>query len=373
MNNTVTPADAAEYESEFPSVNERKGSGGGMWKGMVLLMLLGVLVVGAGGTYAWYMRTKKEPKKEVATEPVANGSNSLFNQLPPPPPELDQSFADADGDLAPPAPPSAGLAPAEPAVPAPVPKPQLDRAASGLMVVEGEGKAAAAPGGPAVGAGGLLGLSPENGGLASLLNATRTESSRAVMLGDRSMIVAKGAMIDCVLRTRLDTTIPGMSSCVVTRNIYSDNGKVLLIERGSEVTGEYSQGIQMGQNRIFVLWNRLKTPHGVTIDLNSPGTDPLGAAGLGGKVNHHFWRRFGAAMLVSVVKDLATYAGNSNGSSTTTVNAGGSADTASEMANTILQSTINIPPTLYKDHGDRVSIFVARDLYFGDVYGLRAN
>lgn len=193
------------------------------------------------------------------------------------------------------------------------------------------------------------------------------------MLGDRNMTIAKGAMIDCVLKTRLDTTVPGMSSCVVTRNIYSDNGRVLLIERGSEVTGEYTQGVQMGQNRIFVLWNRLKTPNGVIVNLDSPATDSLGAAGLGGKVKHHFWRRFGAALLVSVIEDAADYATSRNNNSGTTINTGNTSDTASEMANTILQSSINIPPTLYKNQGERVSIFIARDLYFGDVYGLRSN
>lgn len=368
-------------DQEMPSVNETVRRSNPMAKGIAVLVLLLIGVLGLGGAYIWYM---KQPSTEVANIPVDEPKGSIgkmFDGAPPPPPEF--SAADmAPMDDVPPPPPGTDV----PALGASgqsqtteTPKPQLDRSASGLMVVESDqsqqqGQQAVTPG--AYPAGYQLPgqqqppASPQ--GLASSLTATTTEPNRASMLGDRNMTIAKGAMIDCVLKTRLDTTVPGMSSCVVTRNIYSDNGRVLLIERGSEVTGEYTQGVQMGQNRIFVLWNRLKTPNGVIVNLDSPGTDSLGAAGLGGKIKHHFWRRFGAALLVSIVQDAADYASSRNNGGTT-INTGNTSDAASEMANTILQSSINIPPTLYKNQGERVSIFVARDLYFGDVYGLRAN
>jgi type IV secretion system protein VirB10 len=44
--------------------------------------------------------------------------------------------------------------------------------------------------------------------------------------------------------------------------------------------------------------------------------------------------------------------------------------TGNEMASKVLEGTINIPPTLTKNQGERVSIFVARDLDFSSVYGL---
>jgi type IV secretion system protein VirB10 len=40
------------------------------------------------------------------------------------------------------------------------------------------------------------------------------------------------------------------------------------------------------------------------------------------------------------------------------------------MAAKALENSINIPPTLYKNQGERVAIFVARDLDFRGVYGL---
>jgi len=41
------------------------------------------------------------------------------------------------------------------------------------------------------------------------------------------------------------------------------------------------------------------------------------------------------------------------------------------VASIALENSINIPPTLYKNHGDVVSIFVARDLDFSSVYDLK--
>ena len=124
---------------------------------------------------------------------------------------------------------------------------------------------------------------------------------------------------------------------------------------------------------MFVLWTRVRTPKGVEIALDSPGTDPLGASGLPGKVNNHFWRRFGAAMLVSIVDTGLAVAGSDMAGQGTTVNLGGATDKAGELATKILESTVNIPPTLYKNHGDRINIVVARDLDFGGVYALAAR
>ncbi len=209
-----------------------------------------------------------------------------------------------------------------------------------------------------------------SGPLGGLLTGTSTPKSYADKLGDRNMTLAKGSFIDCVLQTRIDSTLPGMTACVVTRNIFSDNGKVLLIERGSVVTGEYQRALQEGQNRLFVLWTRIKTPNGVVINIDSPGTDPLGGAGVGGKVNYHFWKRFGAAMLLSTIDDGISALANNQGDGST-YNYGNTSNAVSDMASKTLDTTIKIPPTLYKNQGERVNILVARDLNFGDVYALR--
>ncbi|HBH7909350.1 TPA: type IV secretion system protein VirB10 [Vibrio parahaemolyticus] len=211
----------------------------------------------------------------------------------------------------------------------------------------------------------------DSSGLASKLTATKTNKALAGVLYNRDYLLAKGAYIDCVLNTSLNSTVAGMTKCTLTRNIYSDNGTTLLLERGSEVTGEYRANIAQGQNRLFVLWDRIKTPHGIVIDLASPATDSLGAGGVDGYVETHFWQRFGGAMMLSLVDDFAAYVATRG--SENAINLENSSDTAQNMAAEALKHTINIPPTFYKNQGERVGIVVARDLDFSTVYQLKVN
>jgi type IV secretion system protein VirB10 len=211
------------------------------------------------------------------------------------------------------------------------------------------------------------------GSLGGLLNSTPTPLHSASLLTDRNYLLAKGSFIDCVLQTKLDTTVPGMTSCVVTRTIYSDNGKVVLIERGSTVSGEYQATIKQGQARIFVLWNRIKTPSGVAINLDSPGTDSLGGSGLPGYVDNHFWQRFGGAILLSLVQDVTAAATNQMDPNSTTITFNNTSDASQSLAIEALRNTIHIPPTLYKNQGERIGIYVARDLDFKGVYDLKLD
>ena len=214
------------------------------------------------------------------------------------------------------------------------------------------------------------------GSIGSLLTPSSTPKVQAGMIGDRNMILPKGKSIDCALTVRVVNEVAGMATCVLTADVYSDNGRVVLLDRGSEAVGEYAATMAQGQRRLFLLWTRVKTPNGVVINLNSPAADALGTSGLAGDVDNHWWDRLGAAFLLSIVQDAIGFA--------TAQAAGGggqgqlsiyqhSATTGNRMAEVVLQSTINIKPTLYKNQGDRATIFVARDLDFGTVYALHAE
>jgi type IV secretion system protein VirB10 len=214
------------------------------------------------------------------------------------------------------------------------------------------------------------------GSLGSLLTPSQTPMVTASMLGDRNMILPKGRTIDCGLSMRLVNDVAGMASCVLPANVYSDNGRVVLLERGSEATGEYVAAMAQGQRRLFVLWTRIKTPGGVVINLNSPAADGLGTAGMDGYIDNHWWERIGAAFLLSLVQDAIEYEkaakSAANGGQSVAV-LQSSSQTGNRMAEKVLDSTINIKPTLYKNQGDRGAIYVARDLDFGGVYALRAR
>jgi type IV secretion system protein VirB10 len=223
--------------------------------------------------------------------------------------------------------------------------------------------------------GGLMAAPPNPpGSVGSQLTPSTTPMVTATMLGDRNMILPKGRSIDCGLSMRLVSDLPGLASCVLSQNVYSDNGKVLLLERGSEAVGEYSSALAQGQRRLFVLWTRVKTPSGVVISLDSPGADDLGTSGLPGRVNNHWWQRLGAAFLLTIVQDAIAYktaqASNAGGAGGVAVYQN-TAQAGNDLAAKVLESTINIKPTLYKNQGDRGTIYVARDLDFSSVYALR--
>ncbi|WP_019220170.1 type IV secretion system protein VirB10 [Bartonella florencae] len=207
----------------------------------------------------------------------------------------------------------------------------------------------------------------------SLLKPTRIEGTRAGIMGNRNFIIAMGTSIPCILETALNSDQPGFASCVINRDILSDNGRVVLLDKGTQVVGEYRGGLKKGQSRLFVLWTRAKTPTGVIINLASPATDSLGRAGFDGNVNTHWWERFSSALLLTVVDSVTTNLTNKkkgNSNSRGGFNNSEASNIGKDTATVALENQINIPPTLEKYQGELVNIFVARDLDFSSVYKL---
>lgn len=205
---------------------------------------------------------------------------------------------------------------------------------------------------------------------AAQLNPTQTAGVRAMRRANSDYLLAKGTNIPCTLQTRIVTTQAGFTRCIVNKDVYSANGKVLLLERGSKITGEQTAALLQGQARIFALWNEVETPYGVRVNLTSPSAGQLGEAGIGANVKYHFWQRFGGAIMISLIGDLGNYAGNrknSNGNGQT-FNFDNTSQSAQDMATEALKNSINIPPTGYVNQGSFINIIVARDVDFGGVY-----
>jgi|LNFM01.2.fsa_nt_gb type IV secretion system protein VirB10 len=230
-----------------------------------------------------------------------------------------------------------------------------------------------APPAPPVATGAVLAaprVTDDNGGLERRLTPSRFDVAKAGQLGDRRFIVAQGTSIPCILETAMQSDQPGFVSCIIPRDVLSDNGQVVLMEKGTQVVGEYRGGLNQGQTRLHVLWGRAKTPTGVVVTLASAATDGLGRAGVGGTIDNHWWERFGSALLLSVVADGSaagsTYLKNQAG-----INAQQAGQSGNQAAAIAVEQSAAIKPTLHKNQGEMVSIFVARDLDFSGVYQLR--
>jgi type IV secretion system protein VirB10 len=236
---------------------------------------------------------------------------------------------------------------------------------SSVSVMPGPGLMPSSTASPMAAAG-----SPEPGELTALLRPGITAAVRAQVLPTQRLLLPKGAFLDCTLETAIDSTLPGMTTCVMATDTFGVDGEVVLLERGTKLVGETRGQVQQGSARVFVLWNEARTPTGVIVPLASPGADELGRSGLPGTVDRHFWERFGAAMLVSVIDGAIQAAVQSSRGSggTVIVNPSGTQDVMTE----VLKGTINIPPTVVKHQGDRIQVLVARDLDFRSVYELKS-
>jgi type IV secretion system protein VirB10 len=217
----------------------------------------------------------------------------------------------------------------------------------------------------------LQAASPSSGPnpLSSLLTTETAGATRARILPSQRLLLPKGAFIDCTLETAIDSTLPGLTTCVTATDTFGADGTVVLLDRGTKLIGETRGQVQQGMARVFVLWTEARTPGGVVVPLDSPGADELGRSGLPGEVNRHFWQRFGAAILISTI-DGAVQAGvqsASRGNGTVVYNPSPAQDVTSE----VLKNTLSIAPTVTKNNGDRIQVLVARDVDFSNVYELR--
>jgi len=213
----------------------------------------------------------------------------------------------------------------------------------------------------------------EPGLLGGDLPRSATPRAVASSLRSRSLTLPKGTTFTCALKTRIVSASSGFVGCQVPRNLYSDDGRVLLVERGSHLDGEYrATTVKPGSVRIPVLWTRLRTPNGISVDLDSPGTGPLGESGVDGHVDNRWRERIGAALLLSLIDDavkitVSNQTGQAPGDTTVLSSTTG---TGSDLAEKVLDSTIHIPPLIHQDQGAIVGIYVARDVDFSSVYEL---
>ena len=234
-------------------------------------------------------------------------------------------------------------------------------------------------GGPSIGgvvpAGATIGAAAPGAGLfGGQLQGSATPRVAASMLGNRSLTLPKGTAFTCALKTKVISAVSGLVGCQVQRNVFSDDGRVLLIERGSHLDGEYRiASVRPGTVRIPVLWTRIRSPLGVTVDIDSPGTGQLGESGIDGYVDNRWGERIGAAMLLSLIDDSVKLViqNQSNDTQANTVVLPSTTANTSKLAEKVLDSTINIPPLIYQNQGGIVGIYVARDVDFSSVYELK--
>lgn len=192
--------------------------------------------------------------------------------------------------------------------------------------------------------------------------------------------ILTGSIIPATLVDGVNSDIPGQIKAVVSRNVYdSPTGRFLLIPQGSELVGQYSSQVDFGQTRLFVYWERVNFPDGKYLDLGAmPSSTSEGYAGLHDRVNHHYGRLFGSALLMSGIiagVDMSQNR-NSNNNNNNNGNQQRMSDAISESLGQVFgnllaemfRRNLDISPTIIIRNGFPFNVTVVKDLVFTEPY-----
>ncbi len=351
--NDVDPRDEADagiidlaQRNAFPAVAQRSGKSDamGMVAGIAIVAGLGLVTLWAMDSARFAPQENQQPAEQIAP---AVPPQAVTNVVPRP----EQSASRPQGDPAP-----APVLAAAPAVhPMPVANPYSSPTvvfdAGALPMPVGDAAVAAPAGGAATG--------NSASDFASRVGGVGGAPAQATAMVNPSTTVTQGTLIPAVLETAIDTNVPGYVRAVVSQDVRSFDGTRILVPRSSRLIGQYQSGLQGGQRRAYVIWTRLIRPDGASVNLASPAIGYDGTTGLEGKVSSNFFKRFGSAMLLSVIGSVGALA--SGGASVVLGGAGSSAAAAAA------QQDGQIGPTVRVRQGEPIRIFTARDLDFTQV------
>ncbi len=177
---------------------------------------------------------------------------------------------------------------------------------------------------------------------------------------DRTL--AQGSVIQAALQTAINSDLPGNVVAVVTEPVYAFAGDAVLIPRGARLFGQYRSGLEVNQKRILILWTRILTPDGTSMQITSVGGDQLGRSGLTGLVDTKFGARFGGAALISIIGAAPAVAANQIEGDLARDVARDISGNLEEATSSVIADQVSISPTIYVDQGAMVSVLVDRDV-----------
>jgi type IV secretion system protein VirB10 len=207
----------------------------------------------------------------------------------------------------------------------------------------------------------------ENTDFMNQVSAQQPDTVQATHLQHLNYLITQGHLIHAVLESAINSDLPGYIRAEVREPVYAEDGSQVLIPVGSRLIGQYRSGMTQGQSRVFVVWSRVITPNGVSVNLGSPGVDNLGVAGVDANhIDRHFWAQFGNAILLSIISAGAANVDVSPNDQYNAAQAYRSAmaNSFSDTASQSLKKAGVIAPTLTIQQGRPIMVFVAHDLNF---------
>ncbi len=177
-------------------------------------------------------------------------------------------------------------------------------------------------------------------------------------------LVQAGTLIPAALITGVNSDLPGEIIAQVTEPIFdTPSGNAKLIPAGAKLLGRYDSVIGYGQDRAFIVWDRLLMPNGYSIELDElSGTDKKGQAGVADQVDYHFARLAGAVLLSSFLVVGGNAVENSDDNGFTGDLGDAAAQQAVDIGSRIVDRQLQVQPTITIRPGWTMRVLVNRDI-----------
>ncbi len=193
-------------------------------------------------------------------------------------------------------------------------------------------------------------------------SADETTVIRSQVVFAPSNTVLQGTMIEASLTSAALSSTAGEVTATVSYDVWSADVSQVLIPRGSKLIGRYNNSVDIGQKRLPVAWDRIITPDFQSVLLDAHGTDRLGRSGASGRVNNHFFERFGSAALISIIGAVPSVLADNTNNDTASDTAENVGEDLAAAVDTVVSEYLSISPTIAIDQGDIVMVRVNADI-----------
>ncbi|WP_421445833.1 IncP-type conjugal transfer protein TrbI [Agrobacterium tumefaciens] len=185
----------------------------------------------------------------------------------------------------------------------------------------------------------------------------------------------RGSVIPATLITGINSDLPGRITAQVSQNVYdSATGHRLLIPQGTKLFGRYDSKVSFGQSRVLVVWSDIIFPNGSTLQIGGmAGTDAEGYGGFNDKVNNHYLKTFGSAVMIALIGtgiDMAAPQSSTLATQDTASDAArrNFAETFGRVADRTIQRNMDVQPTLQIRPGYKFNVLIDQDIVFPSQY-----
>jgi len=229
----------------------------------------------------------------------------------------------------------------------------------------------------AAGQGSSTGAGPVSGGGPRSTFASTPGAVADMRTGHGSEdLIHEGKYLDCVLTNRIEASYNDSPVvAMVNRDFLSRDGKHVLFPAGTKLIGVAGKVDNWRQERMFISFHRAIFPGPEQRSAWFPertmpeGMMSDGSAGVAGKINRHFWKMYGAALLFGAIDGFAAYqAGPVSispfGAETLTPQQSAVAAASKQfnkVTDRILASYGNMVPTIALPAGTRMKVYFSTD------------